>query len=537
LNANIVTGKVGINTTTPGEALEIDGNIKLQQNDAIIWNTNDAVLKSNFSQPAFTFHSSGGELFSLERDGSTILFKNRTGNGYSTILDADSDTIIKRGGTEKLVVSSTVISGSSTSTGSFGAVTIGKGTADNDRALTVVGNAQFDNNAQIYFKRSSGTADPYISYDSSDNFNIFNPVAGEIRFAVGSGYILDIESTGINFNGSKSLTTSTGAGVITVNGNSGVILKSGTGGGSGPIQFMHGSTVVSEVTTTHAISGSSTSTGSFGRVEVNSISASLYQGQIGSRYVHSQTSDSATWTINHNIGHKYPVVTVYDSSDQMILPENGVATDSDTFTLSFNEAITGKAVVSVGGIGENAGANYIHTQESANTNWRVTHSLSQQYPNITVYDSNDQVIIPESITAASSNETDITFSDNQSGYANFSIGSGIPNISSQNAGKVLKVRAGGQGVEWSPTSNDVSGSMSVSGSILPTIDNHHNLGSESLRWANLHTGDIQLSNEGTEGNEVDGTTGKWTIQEGEDDLYLLNRKNGKKYKFKLEEIT
>ena len=97
-------------------------------------------------------------------------------------------------------------------------------------------------------------------------------------------------------------------------------------------------------------------------VEATSISASLYQGQIGSRYVHSQTSDSATWVINHNIGHKYPVVTVYDSSDEMILPETGTATDSDTFTLTFNEAIQGKAVVSVGGIGENAGANYIHTQ-------------------------------------------------------------------------------------------------------------------------------------------------------------------------------
>jgi len=285
------------------------------------------------------------------------------------------------------------------------------------------------------------------------------------------------------------------------------------------------------------ISGSSTSTGSFGRVEATSISASLYQGQIGSRFVHSQTSDSATWVINHNIGQKYPVVTVYDDNDQMILPQNGVANDSDTFTLTFNEAIQGKAVVSVGGIGTNAGANYIHTQGASSTNWRVTHSLSQQYPNVTVYDDNDQVIIPESITAASSNEMDITFSSGKTGYANFSIGSGIPNISAENAGKVLKVRSGGQGVEWSPTSNDVSGSMSVSGSITPTIDNFHNLGSATHRWANLHTGDIQLSNEGTEGNEVDGTTGSWTIQEGEDDLYLLNRKNGKKYKFKLEEIT
>ena len=30
--------------------------------------------------------------------------------------------------------------------------------------------------------------------------------------------------------------------------------------------------------------------------------------------------------------------------------------------------------------------------------------------------------------------------------------------------------------------------------------------------------------------------GSWTIQESEDILYLLNRKNGKKYKFVLEEI-
>ena len=46
------------------------------------------MLKSNFSQPAFVFHGSGGELFSLERDSSTIIFKNRSGNGYATVIDA-----------------------------------------------------------------------------------------------------------------------------------------------------------------------------------------------------------------------------------------------------------------------------------------------------------------------------------------------------------------------------------------------------------------------------------------------------------------
>ena len=82
-----------------------------------------------------------------------------------------------------------------------------------------------------------------------------------------------------------------------------------------------------------------------------------------------------------------------------------------------------------------------------------------------------------------------------------------------------------------------TGSLFTSGSITPGQDAKFDLGSDSKRWANLYTADVELSNEGTEGNEVDGTTGSWTIQEGEDDLYLLNRKNGKKYRFKLEEIT
>ena len=75
------------------------------------------------------------------------------------------------------------------------------------------------------------------------------------------------------------------------------------------------------------------------------------------------------------------------------------------------------------------------------------------------------------------------------------------------------------------------------GHVEPGADNSYNLGSSTKRWANIHSADLHLSNEDTEGNEVDGTTGNWTIQEGEDDLFILNKKNGKKYRFKLEEIT
>jgi hypothetical protein len=83
---------------------------------------------------------------------------------------------------------------------------------------------------------------------------------------------------------------------------------------------------------------------------------------------------------------------------------------------------------------------------------------------------------------------------------------------------------------------DVSGASTFAGDVLPSADNSKDLGSSSKRWANLYVADAHYSNVGTGGNDVDGTEGSWTIQEGEEDLFLLNRKNGKKFKIKLEEI-
>ena len=72
--------------------------------------------------------------------------------------------------------------------------------------------------------------------------------------------------------------------------------------------------------------------------------------------------------------------------------------------------------------------------------------------------------------------------------------------------------------------------------VLPATDDAVDLGSSSKQWRDIYTGDINLNNTKTRDNEVDGTRGSWTIQEGENDLFILNRLNGKKYKFKLEEM-
>jgi len=74
------------------------------------------------------------------------------------------------------------------------------------------------------------------------------------------------------------------------------------------------------------------------------------------------------------------------------------------------------------------------------------------------------------------------------------------------------------------------------GAILPGGNGTQNLGSSTARWANVFTSDLHLSNDAKGPNMIDGTTGDYTIQEGENDLFLINNKTGKRYKFALIEI-
>ena len=87
------------------------------------------------------------------------------------------------------------------------------------------------------------------------------------------------------------------------------------------------------------------------------------------------------------------------------------------------------------------------------------------------------------------------------------------------------------------TQINLSGQTTASGNIIPSSNTTYDLGSTTARWNNIYTGDLHLSNEGKPaGNMVDGTKGNWTVQEGEQSLFLINNKTGKKYRFAIEEI-
>jgi len=86
----------------------------------------------------------------------------------------------------------------------------------------------------------------------------------------------------------------------------------------------------------------------------------------------------------------------------------------------------------------------------------------------------------------------------------------------------------------------MSGGFNNSGyvysNLTPSSNNTFDLGTTSNRWRNVYTNDLNLSNEGG-ANDVDGTWGSFTIQEGAEDLFLINKRNGKKYKFALTEVS
>jgi len=82
-----------------------------------------------------------------------------------------------------------------------------------------------------------------------------------------------------------------------------------------------------------------------------------------------------------------------------------------------------------------------------------------------------------------------------------------------------------------------SGAITASGNILPGSNDTFDLGASGNVWRNVFTGDLHLSNESKDqGNMIDGTKGNWTLQEGKNDIFMINNISGEKFKIKLDKV-
>jgi hypothetical protein len=82
-----------------------------------------------------------------------------------------------------------------------------------------------------------------------------------------------------------------------------------------------------------------------------------------------------------------------------------------------------------------------------------------------------------------------------------------------------------------------TGNLTATGNIVPGTTDAYDLGAAGNVWRNIYTGDLHLSNLAkNEGNSIDGTKGDWTLQEGKDDIFIVNNISGEKFKINLSKI-
>ena len=72
-------------------------------------------------------------------------------------------------------------------------------------------------------------------------------------------------------------------------------------------------------------------------------------GGVGSTKFIEVTSPSSTWTFNHGLGEKYPSIMVFDSNNNVIIPQNIEAISTTQLVVSFASPQIGYVTATVGG--------------------------------------------------------------------------------------------------------------------------------------------------------------------------------------------
>jgi hypothetical protein len=221
--------------------------------------------------------------------------------------------------------------------------------------------------------------------------------------------------------------------------------------------------------------------------------------------IHTQSSAASTWTVTHNLGVQYPNVTIYNSSNEIIIPQTITATDANTLTLTFGSAVAGYAVAGIGGIINVQGRT---TQQyfTASTTWSFAHNLGDKYVSLQAFDDAFEMMIPTTIRLVDFTSSLLLFDSASSGYAVATIGGDLPAISSSYAGYTLQVaNSAPYSASWVAAAN-VTVTNAVSSSFAATASSADNLtvrGTLTAQTINVQT--ITSSIEFVTGSTRNGT--------------------------------
>jgi hypothetical protein len=123
---------------------------------------------------------------------------------------------------------------------------------------------------------------------------------------------------------------------------------------SGSSHYITGSLELSgSVTLPKVVRDYTRSTGSVGQILQSTANGATWVDNVSAgaegRSVIQQFEAATTWSFVHNLGEQYPILEVYDSNNQVIIPSTITATSTSTLTITFAVPVAGRATATVGG--------------------------------------------------------------------------------------------------------------------------------------------------------------------------------------------
>ena len=103
--------------------------------------------------------------------------------------------------------------------------------------------------------------------------------------------------------------------------------------------------------------------------------STISSGGTGASVKLSQTVGATTWSFAHNLNEKFPAVTIYNSDDEVIIPQKIDAIDNNNMLIYFSSPTTGTAAAVVGG--STVSSSYsLYAETATSASYALTSSYS-----------------------------------------------------------------------------------------------------------------------------------------------------------------
>jgi hypothetical protein len=140
----------------------------------------------------------------------------------------------------------------------------------------------------------------------------------------------------------------------------------------------------------------------------------------GSYVFLEQTTPSTGWTFNHNLSQRYPIFQVYDLDGKVLLPKEIITIDANNALITFPSLQTGRVIASLG-----TGPAGVTQYFDAATTWTLNHNMGADYPIVTIWDLDRNIIFPQKIESVNANTVKVYFSEPVAGHLNVAKGGHI----------------------------------------------------------------------------------------------------------------